>query len=64
MPLQFIKTAYSWLFHITKIYTSKYNVNNPKTKLHFISLFFDTTKNSLNNMNMKITIEVCSYFGF
>jgi hypothetical protein len=37
----------------------KQQSKNPETKLHFISLFFDTTKNSHNNMNMKIIVEIC-----
>jgi hypothetical protein len=56
--MQFIKTLDSWLFHIPKICILKYNVENPKTKLHFISFFIYITKNSHNNMNMKITTKV------
>ncbi len=33
LTLPFIKTPNSWLFHITKIYTSKYIVKNSKKKI-------------------------------
>jgi len=62
--MQFIKIPNSWLFHINIIYTSKYNVENLETKLHFISLFFYITKNSHNNMNMKISEKVCTFLCY
>jgi len=34
---------------------------NPDTRLEFISLYFDTTKNSHNNMDMKIIVKVYSF---
>jgi hypothetical protein len=50
----FIKTPNLRLFQITKIYISE----NPKTKLQFISSYFDITKNSHNNINIKFTTKV------
>ncbi len=59
--MQFLKTPNSWLYHITKIYASKYNVDKIKRQnynsLHYI---FDTTENSHNNMNMETTTKVCT----
>jgi len=34
---------------------------NPETRLEFISLYFDTTKNSYNIMDMEIIVEVYSF---
>jgi hypothetical protein len=45
MTLQFIKTPYSWLVHITKICTSKYNAEQSKEKITIISLHFLYYKN-------------------
>ncbi len=59
LTLPFIKTHDSWLFHITKIYTSKYIVKNSITRLQVISSYFDTTENSHNNMNIEITVKIC-----
>jgi len=33
LTLPFIKTPYSWLFHITKIYTSEYIIKNSKNNI-------------------------------
>ncbi len=63
-PTYAVKTLYSCLFHITRIYTSRYNANNPKIKFYFILYIFDTTENSHNNMNMKITVKVCTFFVY
>jgi len=34
---------------------------NPETRLKFISLYFDTTKNSHNNMDMEVIVKVYSF---
>jgi len=41
LTLPFIKTPYSWLFHITKIYTSEYIIKNSKNNItiNFIILW-------------------------
>jgi hypothetical protein len=53
-----IKTPYSWLFHIIRIYTLKYILKTLKTRLQFILSYYDITKNSRNNINIEFIIEV------
>ncbi len=35
-----LNTSDSWLFHIIRIFISKYNAKNPETKLQFLTLHF------------------------
>jgi hypothetical protein len=62
--MPFIETPDSWLFHLTRIYLSKYIIKNSKKKSQFISSYDDATNNSHNNMNIAFTIEGCAYLYY
>jgi hypothetical protein len=59
IPKPFIKSPYSRLFHINKIYISEYIIHkNSINNITFHFIIFSYENNSHSNMNIKFTVEV------